>query len=140
MSIKETLTRIINAIKTAQTDISALQGNDYIVDQDTSGIWTYRKWNSGAVDLWAKDSISSLAMTTTKGSMYSSTQIQKDLPFTVYNGVASVSIGATGTSTYYPWAGNVRVYQQSIRYYAICPSSVTVNADSISYTVTGTWK
>lgn len=111
-----------------------------VIDEGTSGIWTYRKWSSGRVELYAKDSESSLAITTTKGSLYSSAQIQVSLPFTVYNGVASVSIGATGTSTYYPWAGNVRAYQESIRYYALCTSSVTINADTISYIVAGRWK
>lgn len=111
-----------------------------VIDEGTSGIWTYRKWSSGRVELYAKDSESSLAITTTKGSLYSSAQIQVSLPFTVYDGVASVSIGATGTSTYYPWAGNVRAYQESIRYYVLCTSSVTVNADTISYIVAGRWK
>lgn len=26
--------------------------NDYIVEQGTSGIWTYRKWNSGIAECW----------------------------------------------------------------------------------------
>ena len=25
---------------------------DYIVEQGTSGIWTYRKWNSGVAECW----------------------------------------------------------------------------------------
>lgn len=28
---------------------------DYIVQQGTSGIWTYRKWNSGLVEYWGKE-------------------------------------------------------------------------------------
>ena len=111
-----------------------------VIDEGTSGIWTYRKWSSGRVELYAKDSESSLAITTTKGSLYSSAQIQVSLPFTVYDGIASVNIGSTGTATYYPWAGNVRAYQESIRYYALCTSSVTINADTISYIVAGRWK
>ena len=113
---------------------------DYVVSQGTSGIWAYRKWNSGRAELWATDSVSSLAITTAKGSLYSSAQRQVNLPFTVYDGVGSVSIGSTVTSTYYPWAGNVRVYEGSIRYYAECTASVTLNADDISYIVTGRWK
>lgn len=27
---------------------------DYVVEQGTSGIWTYRKWNSGIAECWAK--------------------------------------------------------------------------------------
>lgn len=29
--------------------------NDYIVEQGTSGIWTYRKWNSGLGEYWGKE-------------------------------------------------------------------------------------
>jgi hypothetical protein len=29
---------------------------DYVVEQDTSGNWTYRKWNSGIVELWGAQS------------------------------------------------------------------------------------
>lgn len=29
--------------------------NDYIVEQGTSGIWTYRKWNSGIGEYWGKE-------------------------------------------------------------------------------------
>ena len=31
---------------------------DYIVAQGTSGIWTYRKWNSGIAECWTTSSIS----------------------------------------------------------------------------------
>lgn len=27
---------------------------DYIVEQETSGIWTYRKWNSGIAECWGR--------------------------------------------------------------------------------------
>ena len=27
---------------------------DYVVEEGTNGIWTYRKWNSGVVDLWGQ--------------------------------------------------------------------------------------
>lgn len=29
------------------------QAVDYVVEQGTSGIWTYRKWNSGLAECWA---------------------------------------------------------------------------------------
>lgn len=28
---------------------------DYVVEEGTSGIWTYRKWNSGLVEYWGKE-------------------------------------------------------------------------------------
>ena len=53
MSIKELLTRIINALKV-----------DYIVEEGTSSIWTYRKWNSGIAECWGTYSKSINANTT----------------------------------------------------------------------------
>ena len=43
MSLKELLTRIIDALKV-----------DYPVEEGTSGIWTYRKWASGLSECWGK--------------------------------------------------------------------------------------
>ena len=43
MSIKEWMTRVMNALKV-----------DYIVEEGTSGIWTYRKWKSGIAECWGK--------------------------------------------------------------------------------------
>lgn len=42
LDVKVLLTKILDALKT-----------DYIVDQGTSGNWTYRKWNSGIAECWA---------------------------------------------------------------------------------------
>lgn len=33
-----------------------LANRDWIVEQGTSGIWTYRKWNSGVAECWGKSS------------------------------------------------------------------------------------
>ena len=35
--------------------ITKLMGVDFIVEQGTSGIWTYRKWNSGVSECWGID-------------------------------------------------------------------------------------
>ena len=40
-----------NTLKAITTSIKALSV-DYIVEQGTSGIWTYRKWNSGIAECW----------------------------------------------------------------------------------------
>ena len=51
----------VNGNATIQGDLSVnkLQINnkeiDYIVEQGTSGIWTYRKWNSGLAEYWGKE-------------------------------------------------------------------------------------
>lgn len=43
--------------------------DDEIVEEGTSGIWTYRKWSDGVYEVWGKTT-NSCAMTTAYGSTY----------------------------------------------------------------------
>ena len=48
--MKELLTNIINKIQQIAEKLGLIA--DYVVEQGTSGIWTYRKWNSGIAECW----------------------------------------------------------------------------------------
>ena len=39
----------------AETPTDKLPAADYVVEQGTSGIWTYRKWNSGIAECWGRE-------------------------------------------------------------------------------------
>ena len=43
---------------------------DYIVEEGTSGIWTYKKWNSGIVECWGGDTFTNLPVTGAVGTLY----------------------------------------------------------------------
>jgi hypothetical protein len=43
---------------------------DYIVEQGTSGIWTYRKWNSGTAECWGMSERVTATIDTVWGSLY----------------------------------------------------------------------
>lgn len=46
-------------------------GADYIAEQGTTGVWTWRKWASGVAEMWAVFGAESLEMTTqTWGTLY----------------------------------------------------------------------
>lgn len=49
---------------------------DFIVEQGTSGIWTYRKWNSGIAECWGRAENNSIP------SGWSTTGVNLALPFT----------------------------------------------------------
>ena len=69
ISLKNTL----EAIKTKLSAHDKALSVDYIVEQGTSGIWTYRKWNSGIAECWGQKVWSSkVAITNTWGSIYES--------------------------------------------------------------------
>ena len=43
---------------------------DYIVDQGTDGIWTYRKWNSGIAECWGRGAVTTYSCTTQSGNLW----------------------------------------------------------------------
>lgn len=56
---------------------------DYIVEQATSGVWRYRKWNSGFAECFGYHTISGTNISTTWGSWYASPVITlPSFPFT----------------------------------------------------------
>lgn len=46
-------------------NVTGINAVDYIVDQGTIGIWTYRKWNSGIAECWGEydKSVTGVSMT-----------------------------------------------------------------------------
>ena len=53
-------------------DINNLLGdiNDFVIELSSSGIWTYRKWNSGIAECWAAKNCGNVAITSAWGSLY----------------------------------------------------------------------
>ena len=64
---------------------------DYVVSQGTSGDWNYRKWNSGACELWGLHSITPTE-STESGNGYYSEILSINLPFKVANMVLSGTV------------------------------------------------
>lgn len=60
--------------KTLVGAINEVGSGDYIVEQGTSGIWTYRKWKSGIAECWGKDAGATYS-TSAWGNLY---YIRKD--------------------------------------------------------------
>ena len=68
---------------TAAAACSNLGIADYIVEQGTSGIWTYKKWNSGIVEAWANVSTTQ-AIATALGNVYRAPNaVTTNFPFTI---------------------------------------------------------
>ena len=66
--------------------------DDFIVEQGTSGVWTYRKWNSGFAECWGYHTVSGLNISTAWGSWYASPVITfPSFPFT-FSGAPDIHI------------------------------------------------
>lgn len=66
-------------------------GSDYIVEQGTSGIWTYRKWNSGIAEFWGYYS-----KTVSIPASGQTAITPPSFPFTVTNGIVNATGGGSG--------------------------------------------
>ena len=72
-----------NLAATISSIVSAPAAADYVVEQGTSGIWNYRKWNSGRAECWATMEIRGKACNTAVGSWYRTAELQfSAYPFT----------------------------------------------------------
>lgn len=48
---------------------------DYVLEQGTSGIWTYRKWASGVSECWGNKNCGDIAITSAWGSLFEGSNI-----------------------------------------------------------------
>lgn len=102
LDVKKLLTKILNTIKT-----------DYIVEEGTSGSWTYRKWNSGIAECWGVANLST-TISSTWGSAYLSPAQTTQYPSGLFIAVPCVQL--TNAS-----------------YYIAIPLGSTHTKDAISY-------
>lgn len=125
-------------IQIGNTDLA-----DYVVEQGTSGIWTYRKWNSGIAECWGIYGFST-AINTAWGSLYESGQIQPPnyplsfthmplVSYSPYNCSKSIFIETSGVS--------ISSLEKPPYLWVVRPSIVNEqNTYNISIHVVGQWK
>lgn len=135
-------TTLAEALGVGQTTSSGSGGGasgiDYIVDEGTDGIWTYRKWASGVAECWGYVSASSTAMTTHYGSMYYSSLITQAFPsglFMNYPKSLSVQAYDNGNGTYV----SIQTWtKDNVSFYAYGVLSHTISVGYI-FDVKGEW-
>ena len=117
---------------------------DYIVEQGTSGVWTYRKWNSGIAELWGTTTSANYNMTTSYGGTYYGTATITISP-KIFTSVTALSVnranggqGTVWTSPYGSYAnvvssGQISMYISNGTSYSNAPISWSVE-------IKGRWK
>lgn len=77
---------------------------DYVVEQGISGLWTYRKWNSGIAECWGVVVVDCSKLTfEASGSNYFTGPVAFDLPFVITDRVEQLTSGMqriTGCTVY----------------------------------------
>ena len=111
--------------------------NDYVVETGTSGIWTYRKWNSGIAECWGGGTLTTGQYVQTWNGLQA-VSVSIPLPFAIKNGVMQLGLKA---GSGYGWNAVPLAWSDFI-------SSVTTqtlgsqSSTSVTYSayVVGRWK
>jgi hypothetical protein len=118
---------------------------DYIVEQGTSGIWTYRKWNSGVAECWGIYTMTS-ACTKAWGALYYSDTLcpRINYPFT-FKSRPQETVFCRGDSVSawaYPEGGGIgmNTTTQTGQYGFLRPTTMTAAQVRYEFTVIGRWK
>lgn len=113
---------------------------DYVVEQGTSDIWTYRKWNSGIAECWGYWTTTSTFPNAYNGAYESANSLKKNLPSGLFTEVAPLFSGVALTSNG-AWIENPRAYTTEVSTYVlnVVKQTSAINV-SIYAKVTGKWK
>lgn len=116
---------------------------DYVTEQGVSGIWTYRKWNSGVSECWGHiylgDNIS--LSTSMAGGVYSNNSYNargENLPSGLFTGGPVVSINVTSNG--YTLAQVASATNTQVIYRIWSPYNTTISGVFVSIRCEGRWK
>lgn len=132
MSTSETITR--NDLTAILNEVLPSTAVDYVVEQGTSGIWTYRKWNGGRYEAWYEGGIN-LGAGTALGGGYFHTSSSALSPPTFSVSVASMK-GAINGANLYAYMGHSTDYKT----YWWNGASGALNNVAVRLEMYGRWK
>lgn len=113
---------------------------DYIVEQGTSGIWIYEKWNSGIIKLYGYEERANIAITSTSGNVFRKADNLFEIPSNL--GVSSIHciLPQADGLLECVWAGQCYAKSKTqISIDAICGRSITTGVN-FHIKVIGKWK
>ena len=122
-------------------DILKFIGNalkvDYIVEEGVSAGWTYRKWNSGIVELWTRRQRQLTHYS--KDSLFYYYVDYIDLPFELMDLPQKVYVVQVGSGISMPCSGGLNDTKARVFYHTVSNVGGT-SWITIQMTVTGRWK
>ena len=128
LDLKAWIDKVTNALKA-----------DYVVEQGTSGIWTYRKWNSGVAECWGKTT-GNWSVNTSSAAYggYRSTNISiPTFPFTFTANPTLVVMCNTASGS---WVNNAVSTTTGGSFYFSAGSSMAAANRTVSFHAIGKWK
>lgn len=132
-------------------DILSKLGTDYIAEQGTTGVWTWRKFESGIAEMWGIFSADTLAVTNAWGSVYYGTWMHltvnkngREYPFMFTDTPVVIATPYSPSTDFWlltDSTNNVGTPQTHAPAYAcVLPASGTITGPQIHYHVIGKYK
>lgn len=111
--------------------------NDYVVEKGTSGIWTYRKWNSGIAECWGVQDATATSVTQFGNIYYFNTEVK--FPANLFTGGLNIQATVVSDNGGMYWACpyNYSTSQSALR---IVSADNEARTSSVWYSVKGKWK
>lgn len=105
-----------------------------------SGIWSYKKWSNGDVEMWGSHPISNIDCKTAMGSMYRNAGAfsPPTFPFSIANPNVVASYESDGYGALL-WATTTATTTKPPNYYLVRATSGTVTSGKINFHVRGAW-
>ncbi len=134
------------ATETAETVIEEKTSEikDYVTEQGTYGIWTYRKWNSGIAEAWATTGEKTVKGTefTQSGNMYISANITEIAPINFFIDAPMVIVQTVGSSDRGSYITSVAMSSTSTIFWSIARGWTDSNDYNLTFNIElkGRWK
>lgn len=127
-------------IKQEYANVGAKQA-DYIVEQGTSDIWTYRKWNSGISECWGTVSWSITSWSSWGSTYYSTYSSQVDYPTGLFTN-APKRLTGNDLSNGDSWLGtqNNGTASKTPKFFLMRGANGTSGTGYVAVHAIGTWK
>lgn len=122
------------------TDEGITNFADYVIEQGTSGIWRYRKWNSGVYECFGTQT-ASIAVTTSSPGYGGYRSGALSIPTFPITFATTPTVTATiGSGSQGCWVNNVQPTTTGGSYYLSSGASSAATNRSIQFQVMGRWK
>lgn len=115
---------------------------DFVMEQGTDGIWTYRKWFSGVAECWGTSEVVEVDISTEWGSLYASEDaiMSYSYPFTfTETPIVTLTANRGTTANYWIYTGEAGMQDYTPCVSLVRPTALKVYAQ-IHYYVKGKWK
>lgn len=93
MRLFNLLKKIINIIKSINQKVESV--DDFVIEQGTSGKWRYRKWNSGLIEMWSRQTLIFSGFSAANGLNRSVKRINLPFDITASDSLAAFATGQT---------------------------------------------